>query len=246
MSVDIAASIGADLREAIGGEGYAFVRADIMRDALVRAGSLSDWNEFAASWNNLGVDTYLADSGRYRRRRYAVYGVTIEGAVTLKSHQPHYQSVAHNFLYGGIERWFDPIAPEFALGPSMRTILEFCREIFAGLAERVPAWHVEVHQFRIEARPGAKGHPTPEGMHRDGVDYVLVLLVRRHDIVAGTTMISTQDGSPCQSFTLTNPLDAAFVDDNRVFHGVTPVEPLGESALGFRDVLVVTFRKEKE
>ena len=51
------------------------------------------------------------------------------------------------------------------------------------------AWHIEVHQFRIEARPGEPGQPTPEGMHRDGVDFVLVLLVRRQNVRSGVTSI---------------------------------------------------------
>jgi len=41
---------------------------------------------------------------------------------------------------------------------------------------------------------------------------------------------------------LTNPFDAALVDDARVAHGVTPVSPLDPSRPGHRDVLVVTFR----
>ena len=95
---------------------------------------------------------------------------------------------------------------------------------------------------RIEARPGEPGQPTPEGVHRDGVDYVLVLLVDRHNIASGTTTIHAADGQLLGSFTLTHPLDAALVDDARVFHGVTAVEPLDPAAPSHRDVLVVTLR----
>jgi hypothetical protein len=44
---------------------------------------------------------------------------------------------------------------------------------------------------------------------------------------------------------MTDPLDAALVDDNRVAHGVTPIMPLDRSRPGHRDVLVVTFRREE-
>ena len=43
---------------------------------------------------------------------------------------------------------------------------------------------------------------------------------------------------------MTEPLDAALVDDHRVFHGVTAVVPLDPNKQAFRDVLVVTFRHE--
>jgi hypothetical protein len=81
-------------------------------------------------------------------------------------------------------------------------------------------------------------------MHRDGVDWVLVLLVNRINIASGETSIHDLGKKELGSFTLTDPLDAAFTDDNRVYHGVTPVSPLDPAQPGHRDVLVVTFRRE--
>ena len=81
-----------------------------------------------------------------------------------------------------------------------------------------------------------------EGVHRDGVDYVLVLLIQRHNIASGTTTIHAPDGRELGSFTLAAPFDAALVDDERVYHGVTPVEPIDPHQPAYRDVLVVTFR----
>jgi hypothetical protein len=80
-------------------------------------------------------------------------------------------------------------------------------------------------------------------MHRDGVDYVLVLLVNRVNIASGMTSVHDLSGKELGHFTLTAPFDAALVDDARVMHGVTPVEPLDPAEPGFRDVLVVTFRR---
>jgi hypothetical protein len=140
------------------------------------------------------------------------------------------------------------VQPEIAAGPSMTTILEFCRDLFQRLSpphEAALPWHIELHQFRIEARRGASGHPTPEGAHHDGVDYVLVLLVNRRNIQEGVTTVHDAGGRTLGSFTLTEPLDAALVDDHRVTHGVTPVEPVDPAQPGARDVLVVTFRRDR-
>src|SRR3546814_11057592 len=76
----------------------------------------------------------------------------------------------------------------------MRTLLGFCASVFCALAPTVTGWHVEVHQFRIEAALAEAGQPTPEGVHRDGVDYVMVLLVRRENIASGTTTIHKPQG----------------------------------------------------
>lgn len=232
----------ARLTETIRETGFAFVPASDMRPLLERRGDLADWQDFAASWDELGPDTFMADGGRYRKRRFAVFAASADG-ITRKPHQPHYQSRDYNPLNGGIERWFEPILPSVALGPTMRTVLAFCQALFDRLTP-VRAWHVEVHQFRIEARRGETGRPTPEGMHRDGVDHVLVLLVGRRNIQSGETSIHDMKGRLLGSFTLTNPCDAALVDDARVMHGVTAVAPLDAVQPGFRDVLVVTFRRE--
>ena len=222
-------------------DGFAFVTADIMRD-LLQAQALSDWPAFAASWNELAPDTYLAASGRHRRRRHATFSADTDGGIRREAHQPHYQSLKYNPLQGDIQRWFEPVLPAFADGASLRRILGFCHDCFGALAPAIRRWHVEVHQFRIEARAGEAGEPTPEGVHRDGVDYVLVLLIDRENIERGTTTIHAADRSLLGSFTLTHALDAALVDDARVFHGVTAVTPLDPSKPAHRDVLVVTFK----
>jgi hypothetical protein len=235
----------AALTEAVRRDGYVFVRAPAMR-ALLEAVGLRDWDHFAASWDDLGVDMYMADGGRYRRRRFACFRATRE-AIARKPHQPHYQSRDYNPLNGGIERWFEPVTDATGVHPAMRAVLTTCHALFDRLTPvelRPPAWHVEVHQFRIEAGPGQSGQPTPEGMHRDGVDWVLVLLVDRVNIASGETTIADLAASPLGSFTLSDALDAAVTDDNRVFHGVTPVTRLDPDRPGHRDVLVVTFRRE--
>ncbi len=230
------------LQDAISRDGYAFVQAAAMQQLLTSVGTLADWQEFAASWNALELDTYMADRGRYRRRRHAVFRVT-NAAIARQPHQPHYQDLAYNPLNGGIPRWFEPIRPEIGEGASLTTILRCCRAWFGALAPAIRDWHVEVHQFRIEARPGVEGRPTPEGLHRDGVDFVLVLLVARRNIASGTTSIHDLERRLLGSFTLTDPFDAALVDDRRVYHGVTAVEAIDPAAPAYRDVLVVTFRR---
>ncbi|QRN52515.1 2OG-Fe dioxygenase family protein [Dyella caseinilytica] len=230
------------LFDAVQRDGFCFVTADTMQPLLQSAGGLSDWTHFAESWNRLGPDPYLAAKGRFRRRRHATFTARANGTIELAPHQPHFQSLQYNALQGDIERWFEPIEPAMANGASLRTILTFCNGFFSSLAFGISQWHVEVHQFRIEANTGEAGEPTPEGSHRDGVDFVLVLLVDRHNIASGTTSIHAPDGKPLGDFTLTRPLDSALIHDPRVFHGVTAVTPLAAGEEAHRDVLVVTFR----
>ena len=205
-----------------------------------------DWGTFEASWDQMPVDDYMADGGRYRRRRYAVLagdGPT-EGAdetLVVAPAEPHYQALSYNHLNGGIARHFEPIEPSLLAGPSFTTIAAEGLAAFRTICPTGPV-HVEVHQFRIEAQADAAGRPTPEGKHRDGVDFVLVMLVRRVNVAQGTTEIADVRGTAVESFTLTSPCDLVLLDDRRVLHGVTPISPLDPSLPSFRDVLVVTYR----
>lgn len=226
-------------------QGFAQLRAAELAPILTAAG-LTDWAGFAASWNNLGLDRFMADGGRYRRRRFAAFAAGAEG-ITRKPHQPHYQSRDYNALNGGIERWFEPVTDAVAAHPALQAVLQVTNRLFTSLTApdlRPRRWHVEMHQFRIEAQPDALGQPTPEGLHRDGVDWVLVLLVRRENVAEGETSITDLEKQLMSRFTLVEPMDAALVDDSRVYHGVTPLSPLDPAAPAFRDVLVLTYRRE--
>jgi hypothetical protein len=241
--VSAAVPINTSLQATIERDGYAFVEGSAMRSLLAAAGPLLDWEMFAASWNDLELDTYMKDGARYRRRRHAVFAAAPHAAIVRQPHQPHFQTVEYNPLHGGVERWFEPVAEATGSSPTLQTILSFCQTLFQSMSPAVAAWRIEVHQFRIEARGGELGRPTPEGRHRDGVDYVLVLLIARRNIARGMTTVHALDGRELGHFTLTHPFDAALVDDARVAHGVTPVEPIDPEQPAYRDVLVVTFRR---
>lgn len=234
--------------------GFCFAPSAAMQAWLLAQAddALSDWPAFAASWDDMPLDQYMADGGRYRRRRYATLSAEAEsaeaesekagtGEIVLEPHQPHYQSLDYNNLNGGIPRDFEPISPLVMQGNSMRNILRFCRETFSRLMPHT-RWHIECHQFRIEAAGDLQGKPTPEGVHRDGVDFVLVMMVQRVNISSGTTTMHDLEQNTLDSFTLTQPLDSAIVNDQRCMHGVTPIQPIDPTLAAFRDVLVVTFR----
>lgn len=206
--------------------------------------SESEWALFAGSWDRLGPDRYMADGGRYRRRRHATFEASA-GALHRKPHQPHFQSRDYNPLNGDVQRWFDPIEPEVADGAILRAIFDRFTPLFDTLDHRDAGapWHSEVHQFRIETSPAELGRPTPEGLHRDGVDWVLVMLIARENVAEGVTEIGADDGTPLGRFTLGTPGETVVLDDRRIRHGVTPIITR-DGAPAHRDALVVTWRAD--
>jgi hypothetical protein len=226
--------------------GFAFRTGKEMR-SIMRSRGLDAWPTFASSWDDLGIDLYMADGGGYRRRRFAALNAT--GSVTArKPHQPHYQSRDHNPLNGGIERWFMPVEDAVTDNAFVQGLLRYCATLFdmtSSVASSVWPWHAEMHQFRIEATSAEAGAPTPEGAHRDGVEWVCVMLINRSNVASGVTQIFDPAGYPLGEFTLTDPLDTVFLDDYRVLHGVTPIAPLNAAINARRDVLVLTYCRER-
>tara|TARA_B100000676_G_scaffold312673_1_gene388134 strand:- start:2546 stop:3328 length:783 start_codon:yes stop_codon:yes gene_type:complete len=226
--------------------GYAFVPGSAMAAGLQVIGLGENWKTFAASWDDLGFDQYMADGGRYRRRRFAAFCVGPDG-FSRKAHQPHYQSRDYNILNGDLERWFEPVLDPVVEHKVTRDLIGTCTRIFdqvSSVSKRSSPWHTEMHQFRIEANNVEAGRPTPEGMHRDGVDWVCVVLVKRQNIKSGVTEIYDNTSQSQDAFTLSDTLDTVFLDDKRVRHGVTAIEPFMPGTIGYRDVLVLTFRHE--
>lgn len=194
----------------------------------------------APSWEGLVEDHYLKDGGRYRRRRHSCF-VVEGGAVARAPHRAHWQSLDYNALHGGMHRWFEPIGDEVLAQPAWTRLLGSLARLFSQV-HAAGRWYVEAHQFRIDTGDGI-GRPTPEGAHRDGVDFVAVFLVARSGIKGGETRVFEADGPDGQRFTLREPWSLLLLDDARVIHESTPIQPLAaDGAPGYRDTLVLTFR----
>lgn len=217
--------------------GYAVLAAD---DVATFCGvSREQLQALALHWNDLPPDDYLRDGGRYRRRRHGCFVVGSDG-VTQAPHRAHYQPLDYNALHGGIQRWFAPMAPEAVTAAGWTQLLRAVGDCLRALRPADP-WYVEAHQFRIDTTDGI-GRPTPEGAHRDGVDFVAVFMVDRQAIRGGETRVFDADGPDGQRFTLTEPWSLLLLDDTRMIHETTPIQPLPGTTGGHRDTLVLTYR----
>jgi hypothetical protein len=227
------------LADIVGRDGYARLRPGAMAAALqVPPAALAD---FAASWEGLETDGFMADGGRYRLRRHANFTALPGEPPRRGLHQPHFQASVHNTLNGGVDRWFAPVLDETAANPTTAAILAMGGEAADALRPG-QGWFIEMHQFRIEAAAGMPGYPTPEGTHHDGVDFVLIAMINRRNLTGGETLVTDNAGGELARFTLDGLLDTAFLDDARVMHGVTPIAPTDAGQPSRRDVLVVTWK----
>ncbi len=203
-------------------------------DVLAMAPGL---DALAGTWDDLPPDAFLRDGGSYRRRRHSCF-LLEDDVVRQAPHRAHWQSLDYNALHGGMERMFAPMVDVVVQAPAWSSLLRALGERFTAV-RAAPRWYVEAHQFRIDTSDGI-GRPTPEGAHRDGVDFVAVLLVARVGIKGGETRVFEAGGPAGQRFTLDAPWSALLLDDTRMIHESTPIQP--QSDAGHRDTLVLTYR----
>lgn len=226
-----------DVHAVLARDGHVVVDAASLA-ALCDVG-LADLATWCRYWDDLPSDRYLRDGGHYRQRRHSCFVVRGD-SVTQAPHRPHWQSVEYNALHGGIERHFEPMPAAWTADPAWYRLLRGV----AGCATRLRGeqpWYVEAHPFRITTAGGI-GRPTPEGAHRDGVDFVAVILVSRVGIKGGETRVFEAAGPHGLRFTLDQPFSALLLDDARVIHESTPIQPLDPPREGHRDTLVLTYR----
>lgn len=196
-------------------------------------------SRFLSSWSDLPPDAYLKDGGRYRRRRHSCFVVSDQG-VALQPHRPHWQPLAYNALHGGMQRLFEPMSPALIQDATWQQLLAWLGGVASDLRGTQP-WYAEAHQFRIDTTDGI-GRPTPEGAHRDGVDLVAVFMIDRVGIKGGETRVFDAHSPHGQRFTLTQPWSVLLLDDARVIHETTPIQPQQVGQAAHRDTLVVTMR----
>ena len=217
--------------------------ADLMATLQLQIpGWQQDWAQLTDAWNRLPPDAHLKDGGRYRKRRHACFIQDLAAqSLSQTPHRAHWQPTDYNALHGGFERWFDPVEPGVASAPAWTQLLCSLGTLFAQV-KAVPRWHIEAHQFRIDTAGGV-GRPTPEGAHRDGVDFVVVLMVARHGVKGGETRVFDANGPHGVRFLMQEPLTTLLLDDARVIHETTPILPASDHPEnGFRDTLVLTYR----
>ena len=229
--ITVPTRLDAALRE----RGHAVLSPTGLRELL--GACAAELDALRPSWNDLPADAYLRDGGRYRRRRHACF--VVEGdTVRQVPHRAHWQPLEYNALHGGLERWFEPMHNDVLARPVWSRLLRRLSGHCSALKGAQP-WYVEAHQFRIDTTDGI-GRPTPEGAHRDGVDFVVVILIGRQGIKGGETRVFDADGPAGLRFTMTEPWTTLLLDDARVVHESTPIQPL--EPRGHRDTLVLTFR----
>ncbi len=220
---------------------FLFLSGDDLSGVL--ALTAKDIDDFASHWHRLTLDRYMGDGGAYRYRRYGEFESSPGAGRRQLPHGPYEQPKYINNLNGGIARIFDPLEPEFVSHLVLNRLLDWLTILYDQSEGTQQSWNIRLHPYRVQARREEQGNPTPEGLHRDGVDYIVSMMVSRRNVVGAETTITDNNGQVLWQRTLRKPLDIMVGKDALTMHAVSPVLPADEMHESYRDVLVVAFTK---
>jgi hypothetical protein len=187
---------------------------------------------FQQFFNNLPVDPYI--KGNYRLRRLSRFTVSSDGLIKLP-HGFFFQSKQYNPLIGDIKR-------EFAELDDALIELDIFKNLvlaFSDSCKLHPEAEIGVHQIRTTCSPDNYGNPAPEGIHRDGTDFVGIFSVQCDNIQGGETHLYTSRKEKPVFSKVLNPGELLLVNDHEFLHFTTPIQPLLDKE-GTRDVFVLT------
>ncbi|RZS34226.1 hypothetical protein EV193_10913 [Herbihabitans rhizosphaerae] len=193
--------------------------------------------EVLAEFDTLPFDPYTG--GRQRYRRFSQYRLswqteTESWSMERLPHRPFLQPKAVNTFVGGVPRELEPlrIDPTPQIDAAAKGI---------GL-DTEHDWHSNVHQCRVVVGPDVEGVSVPEGPHRDGHDYAMLVVFDRKNITGGENQLMPMGGGePFFRVTLQANQAIAF-DDTNMWHTATDLESL-DGGPGHRDLWIVVFNR---
>ena len=197
---------------------------------------------FLQSYNNLAIDIKNKNGFPTRLRRYANYNVDVNdndfeilytGKNTFKQDVPDGRRVQRKFEL--IENKY--IRDNFILNLIEKsTILTILNS-----ENKINKLDISLHQIRQICYPYVDSHNSPEGIHRDGADYIIsALVMNRSNIDGGESIIYDKDKNILFKKIL-YPKEGIFQEDKNLWHYVTPIKSNGEY-IGYRDILGIDIK----
>jgi hypothetical protein len=182
---------------------------------------------------DLPLDPYI--QGGFRRRRFSRF-LWLPEHLTRLEHKYFEQTSAINKLAGGIKRDFPELADELFALPEFQMLVSR----FVDFSKIEPeTTEIGVHQIRIIATAGEVGEPAPEGIHKDGFDFVGIFCISRQNLLGAETHLHEDPARPPIFAKELQPGEFVLVNDQRLYHFTTGMKPVGAEE-GTRDVFVMT------
>lgn len=185
----------------------------------------------AGIFDALHCDKWIKEGYRFK----SIFRAMIKnGEVKETEHGPLYQSARWNPTHGDIVRDYPLMKSEF------RAMLYPLVKAFAESFNVMDGKEMLIQAQRITAQSGKSGLPTVEGWHQDGCKHLAIYLADRRNCAGGISQLSYNKGQDIVFSKALNPGEMLFVNDETLYHYVTPISQVEHDAHAWRDIVIIT------
>ena len=199
--------------------------------------------EIIKSFNNLPPDRNEKSKGYYFRFRRFSKVIFKDGIFKKEVGVNFFQQKKINRFAGGKNRKFLNINKIV-----LDKIIELIKKNFINYLNPKKNYRIGVHQLRIKCGKNYVGYPVPEGWHKDGFEFVIILNISSSNMKGGTTRLKT-------NLNLDKKDDFAeflksrqfiFINDKKFNHYTDPITIKNEKKISYRDTIVFTVSSFKD
>ena len=195
-------------------------------------------NSLKNSFNKLEIDQYLENNNPPKRlRKYTSYNISINSDYYIVNNNN-----SNNFIQNVSDtrskpRIFSPIDNIHIYSTFMMDLINNTTTIVKHFDPYIREIKIDVHQVRNIIYPNSSSTNSPEGLHRDGADYIISALVLNKDNVkGGISILKNYDKSELFKVQLNNN-QGIFQKDTDLWHTITPMKCIDSNYLGYRDII---------
>jgi len=195
--------------------------------------------DFLLSYHNLPIDLKNKNGSPIRTRRYANYMIENDN---FQNNLNIFYTGKNTFSqdvddHRKEERVFPLIEEKFIDDDFLLRLMVQCCSLDHLKGNKY--YDISVHQVRQICYPGVESHNSPEGIHKDGVDYIVsALVMNRYNIDGGESIVYDDKNKNKIYNTTLEKGEGIFQDDKRLWHYVTPVTTNNNYiGIGIRDIL---------
>lgn len=181
------------------------------------------------SFNHLEIDNY------YNNKRYRAFSMIDIKDFLVVGESYFLQSKAYNDYLGDELRIYKNIDDSVINDVSFRSIITKFINTISGPKEYR---YLYVHQIRVDCED-YEINPVPEGIHRDGYEYICITCVNKVNIDGPITEIYDSFKNLINE-TVMEPGDNIILNDNKYFHNVKPLKKITQHEKAYRDIFVLT------
>ncbi len=199
--------------------------------------NMNDLSKLKLSYNNLPIDSDYPDKltvpTRYRRHCRFNINITDNNIHIKQNHCNKFKQNVTDFRNN--TREFKPI--------EQSTIDNY----FVGLISQIISlshyfnpiikkYILDIHQVRLLSFQDISSDNSPEGIHKDGADYIIsAMIINKHNIYNDTSLIYDKNKSEIYRCNL-DVGDFIFQDDVNLWHDILPIKSC-KNYIGYRDIL---------